>query len=82
MQLISDMLTTSKICGTVAKCERALTVKVGHCNNNDGSFWQIGFRTYSIRQCKFDGDGDGDGTYKRISTLVLKGGVDVTRSPK
>ena len=38
--------------------------------NGDG---QIGFRTYSVHQCKFDddcyGDGQGDGTCKRTFTV-------------
>ena len=45
-----------------------VTVKVYHCANDEGPFdRQIGFRTHSVCQCKFDGDcdGDGNGTCKR-----------------
>ena len=49
-----------------------VTVKVYHYANGDGPFGrQVGFRTNSVCQCKFDGDcdgdgdGDGDGTCKR-----------------
>ena len=44
------------------------SVKVYHYANGDGPFGrQVGFRTNSVCQCKFDGDcdGDGDGTCKR-----------------
>ena len=44
-----------------------VSVNVLHCVNGDGLFdGQIGFGTYSVRQCKFEGDCDGDGTCKRI----------------
>ena len=39
-----------------------VTVKVYHCTDGDGPFdGQIGFRTHSIHQCKFDSDCDRDG---------------------
>ena len=38
-----------------------VTVKVYHCSNGHGPFdGQIGFRTNSICQCKFDSDCDSD----------------------
>ena len=55
-------------------------IKVYHCANGNEPFdGQIGFGTYSVIQCKFDGDGDGEGickwTFKRTalySGVVLK----------
>ena len=41
----------------------SVTIKVYHCVNGDGLFdRQIGFRTHSVHQCKFDRDYDGDGS--------------------
>ena len=40
-----------------------VTIQVYHCANSDGLFGgQIGFRTHSVYQCKFDGDFNETGT--------------------
>ena len=50
-----------------------VAVKVYHCANGDRRFdGQIGFRTHSVRQCKFEGDCDRDGDGDSMCKQTLR----------